>query len=382
MTIAGTRPELIRLSRIIPALDKVCDQTFVWTGQNYAPSLSSLFFNELKVRAPDRVLLNTATTAEYLERDETTFLTGMDFVGALLPAAEKALREAKPDKVLILGDTNSALTAFVAKRMGIPVYHMEAGNRCYDDRVPEEVNRRAIDACSDVLLPYTQRSRDNLLAEGVPARRIFVTGNPIYEVLQDSYFKHEREKWAELKLLEIGLKAGNYCLVTLHRAENVDEPERLKLAVECLRRVATLGLPVVVSTHPRTKDKLEALGLDWSMPVDRVEWEGITWLAPMGFHAFTGLELKARCVITDSGTVQEEACLFGVPAVTMRDTTERPETVECGSNVVTGLDPDRVLSAVASASQPDRCSWSVPDGYAENDVSNRVASILMSEVPR
>jgi len=366
VTVAGTRPELIRLSRVIPALDEVCEHTFVWTGQNYDPRLSDVFFKDLDLRDPDERLGVTPDAPAFVR------------VGQILAESAKVLEEVKPDKVLILGDTNSALSAFVAKRMGIPVYHMEAGNRCYDDRSPEEVNRRVIDACSDVLLPYTQRSRDNLLAEGYPARRIYVTGNPIHEVLR--YYDDKRRKWFPLALHEFDVDVGEYYLVTLHRAENVDDLSRLKWAIDSLCAVQEeFRLPVLVSTHPHTRQRLEGMCLDWSQPTTRVEWRGISWLDPMPFHKFVTLEEHARAVLTDSGTVQEEACLLGVPAITLRDTTERPETVECGSNVVTGLHPDRVVEALHNAE--DR-HWDLPEGYVEERVSKRVAQILLSEVPR
>jgi len=365
VTVAGTRPELIRLSRIIPALDAVCDHHFVWTDQNHRAELSEVFFETMQIRRPDEDL-------GIGRRD-----SAMGFVGALLQQIEASFKKEQPDKVLILGDTNSALSAFVAKRMGIPVYHMEAGNRCYDDRVPEEVNRKVIDACSAVLLPYTNRSRDNLLAEGYPARKIMVTGNPIWEVLE--HYKEQRK--ASCKLPELGLAKGGYFLVTLHRAENVDDVHNLKWALDSLRLVRDKfpNFPMVVSTHPRTKDKLRSFGLKWDPSSSQVDWNGITWLDPLNLHEFTSLEEDAALVLTDSGTVQEEACLFGVPTVTLRNTTERPETVQCGSNVVTGLSPDKVLNGVRAMLGVHH--WQYPEGYKDPFVSGAVARILMSEVP-
>jgi UDP-N-acetylglucosamine 2-epimerase (non-hydrolysing) len=371
MTIAGTRPELIRLSRVIPALDEVCEHVFVWTGQNYDPNLSDLFFEELGVRAPDQAVFT----------NDMRFASAMDWVGSLLGCMKPILENHKPDRVLILGDTNSAMSAYVAKRMGIPVYHMEAGNRCYDDRVPEEVNRRVVDACSDVLLPYTNRSRDNLLAEGYPARKIHVTGNPIWEVLE--HYKDRRVESQGI-LDSVGVGSSPYFLVTAHRAENVDNPTRLKLLVESLERVqSAFEHEMLVSVHPRTLDKLKRTfgGNEWPEgDRDQVEWRGIKWLKPLGFHAFTCLEENATCLLSDSGTVQEEACLFGVPSVTLRDVTERPETVDCGSNILAGVQPARVLAATRAALlSKDR--WQIPEGYNAPGVAKTVAKALVSLYP-
>jgi len=273
----------------------------------------------------------------------------------------------KPDRLLLLGDTNSALSVIIAKRLGIPVYHMEAGNRCYDNRVPEEVNRRVVDACSDVLLPYTERSRQNLLREGIPGERVLVTGNPIFEVLES----HSAMISASTALTRMGLEPGGYFLVTAHRAENVDPGERLRCIAASLDCVAAeFGLPVIVSTHPRTRARIAALdGLQ--------RHPAVRFLDPFGLFDFVRLETSARCVLTDSGTVQEECCIYRVPNVTMRDVTERPETVECGSNIISGVDPRRVLSCVRTAL--DRApSWTPPAEYLAPAVSETVARILLS----
>jgi UDP-N-acetylglucosamine 2-epimerase (non-hydrolysing) len=362
MTIAGTRPELIRLSRIIPALDEVCQHVFVWTGQNYDPNLSDLFFEELGVRAPDKVVFTP----------DMRFASAMDWIGSLIGCMVPVLKSHAPDKVLILGDTNSAMSAYVAKRMGIPVYHMEAGNRCYDDRVPEEVNRRVVDACSTVLMPYTSGARDNLLAEGYPSQRIFVTGNPIQEVL-DHYRKQRRESDV---LERLGLTERKFILATTHRAENVDDPERLQKIAEAFYCCAKqFEMPVIVSTHPRTRSRLEAKpAIKGSILTQEVRW-----LEPMGFHDFTRLEQDAALVITDSGTCQEEACLFHVPAVTIRETTERPETIACGSNVVAGVEPLEVVAAAASFLKREHVGWPVPAEYLEPAWSQNVVRILLSK---
>ncbi len=362
MTIAGTRPELIRLSRIIPALDEVCDHVFVWTGQNYDPKLSDIFFEDLGVRSPD----------ESMFTPDMRFASSMDWVGSLIGFVPKFFKAYAPDKVLILGDTNSAMSAYVAKRMGIPVYHMEAGNRCHDDRVPEEVNRRVVDACSNILMPYTQGARENLLAEGYPCRRIYVTGNPIQEVLD--YYRKQRQESDVLERL--GVAPRKFILATAHRAENVDDPERLQSIAEALYLCAKqFELPVIVSTHPRTRDRLEVKpAIKGSILTQEVRW-----LEPMGFHDFTRLEQEAALVITDSGTCQEEACLFHVPAVTIRESTERPETVACGSNIVAGVRPLDVMEAVASFLKSEHVGWPVPAEYLEPACSKNVVRILLSK---
>ena len=353
LTILGTRPEIIRLSRIIPALDQLCDHVLAHTGQNFDRKLSDIFFDELGVRKPD-FFFNTRVD---------TLATQ---VGQILAETEQLLEKVRPDRLLVLGDTNSALSAFIAKRMGIPVYHMEAGNRCYDDRVPEEVNRRVIDHCSDVLMPYTERSRVNLVREGIEGTRILVTGNPINEVMQ-----HYRPQVDASRVHEqLGVTAGQYVLATFHRAENVDIPERLKAIVEGLRLTAKrLAMPVVCSVHPRTRLRLQQYYLE---PHDK----SLLLLEPLGFFDFVALERDARVVVTDSGTVQEECCILGVPGVTIRDTTERPETVECGSNSLAGVDPEALVRLVEAGSEAGGW-WTVPREYLETRVSATVVNIVL-----
>jgi UDP-N-acetylglucosamine 2-epimerase (non-hydrolysing) len=358
VTVLGTRPEVIRLSRVIEKLDGLCEHTLVHTGQNFDPALSDVFFDELEVRKPDH----------YLGVRGATFAAQ---AGQVLEGCEKVFVDEAPDAVLILGDTNSGLCSVVAKRLGVPVYHMEAGNRCYDDRVPEEVNRRVIDHSSTVLMPYTHRSKENLLREGIEARRIFVTGNPILEVLT-----HHEERIAESAVhARLGLEQGQYFLVTMHRAENVDIEGRLRKLTEALSLVGRRhGLPVVCSLHPRTRDRMKAFGLE----VDEAEGGtgAVRYLEPLGLFDFVALERHARCVLSDSGTVQEECCIFGVPAVTIRDVTERPETIECGSNMLTGADPERIAACVATAlARPP--AWQPPPEYLVRDVSTVVAKIVL-----
>jgi len=353
MTIFGTRPEIIRLSRIIPKLDQHCEHVTVHTGQNYDPGLSDVFLEELGVRTPDR----------YLGVKEGNF--GAQ-IGRILEESEKVLNDHKPDKVLVLGDTNSALSAIIAARMGIPVFHMEAGNRCFDDRVPEEVNRRIIDHSSSVLLPYTARSKENLTDEGIPRERIYVTGNPINEVLEHFQVKIDASKVKA----EHEVSAGDYFLITIHRSENVDDRERLGEILVGLEKVsAKYDKPVLVSVHPRTASKIKEFGL-------KVVDQNIRLLEPLGFFDFVNLEKSAFCVLTDSGTVQEECAIFGVPNATVRDVTERPETLECGSNVISGGDSEAILRAVEIAVNSG-VSWTPPAGYLATGVSETVAKIVL-----
>jgi UDP-N-acetylglucosamine 2-epimerase (non-hydrolysing) len=353
LTVLGTRPEIIRLSRVIEKLDKLCDHVLVHTGQNFDPTLSEIFFNELKVRRPDRQL------------DVRGGTFGKQ-IGQMLDKVDEVLAAENPDRLLILGDTNSGLSAMLAKRRGIPVFHMEAGNRCYDDRVPEEVNRRIIDHSSDVLMPYTERSRLNLLREGIDGRKVFVTGNPIMEVID-----HYGPQIAESSIhKELGVEKGKYVLVTLHRAENVDSKSRLESFLEALNRIQQYcKAPVILSLHPRTRQKIEQFLIRLSNP-------HIRFVDPLGFFSFIALELDAMCVLSDSGTVQEECCIFKVPNVTLRDTTERPETVECGSNILSGAAAESVLRCVKTVlSGPPK--WNPPPEYLEKTVSETVCRILM-----
>lgn len=352
MTILGTRPEVIRLSRIIPKLDALCDQVLVHTGQNYDETLSEIFFHQLGVRAPDHYLGAVGSFGEQ--------------IGRILAEGERVMVAERPDKFLVLGDTNSSLAAIMAKRLQIPVYHMEAGNRCYDDRVPEEVNRRLIDHCSDVLMPYTERSRANLLREGIPNHSIYVTGNPILEVIQ-SY--DDRITGSSI-LSELGLEAKSYILVTTHRAENVDVRDRLVAMAQALDRLQRkYKIPVIVSTHPRTRARIQTFGL-------ALDNRQVRFLPPFGFFEFIMLERNAFCVLTDSGTVQEECCILHVPNVTVRDTTERPETIECGSNVLAGVDPELIERLVDWVTRSD-VSWTPPHEYLVPNVSDRVIRILL-----
>jgi UDP-N-acetylglucosamine 2-epimerase (non-hydrolysing) len=345
LTILGTRPEIIRLSRVIPKLDAVCKHRILHTGQNYDPTLNDIFFNELELRRPDAALSSRGTIAEQL---------AATFVGV-----EKYCQEFKPDAVLVLGDTNSGLAAVVCERMGIPVYHMEAGNRCYDLSVPEEKNRKIIDHVSTINMPYTEFSRQNLLREGLPNNKIFITGNPINEVL--NYYSGAIQHSGILSRLE--LEPYHYVVATTHRAENVDNPERLANILSAFETISQ-DLPIVFSCHPKTQQRIP-------MPLA----SGIIVSKPMGFFDWARLERDSRLAISDSGTVQEEMCLFQKPTITIRATTERPETVMCGSNIVTGLEKSRILECYQQALllQP----WTVPEEYTRKNVSDVVVNIIM-----
>lgn len=351
ITVLGTRPEIIRLSRVIPRLDATSQHVLVHTGQNFDDRLTSLFFRELEVREPDHFLSVRATGFG-------------EQIGQILARCEALFRAERPDTLLVLGDTNSGLAAFVAKRMGIRVAHMEAGNRCYDDRVPEEVNRRVIDHSSSVLMPYTHRSAANLVREGIERQRVFVTGNPIREVLE-----HYGDNIAHADPLgTLDLEPKRFFLVTAHRAETVDDPARLASLAGALNAVAaSYDMPVVMSLHPRTADRMRQYG---------VQQGHVKFLEPLGLFDFVRLEKDAFCVLSDSGTVQEECCIFGVPTVTMRDVTERPETVECGSNILAGVAAERVLPAIDLA-VAGAGTWTPPPEYMATNVSDVVTKIVL-----
>jgi UDP-N-acetylglucosamine 2-epimerase (non-hydrolysing) len=354
MTILGTRPEIIRLRCVIDVLDASCDHVLVHTGQNFDHGLSQLFFDDLGLREPDvHMGVRGSGFAEQ--------------VGQILTRAGALFAEHRPDALLVLGDTNSGLAAVVAKRMGIPVFHMEAGNRCYDDRVPEEVNRRVIDHSSSVLLPYTHRSAENLVREGIERNRLFVTGNPIKEVL-DRYSDRIASSTA---LADLGLAASGFMLATVHRAETVDVEPRLRSLAASLEGVAArYGMPVVCSLHPRTADRMRSYG---------VSADSVRFVEPLGLFDFVALEKAAFCVLSDSGTVQEECCIFGVPTVTLREVTERPETIECGSNILSGIEPESVLSCVDLAVRR-RGGWQPPYEYLVDNVSETVARIIVGHL--
>ncbi|MES1039916.1 non-hydrolyzing UDP-N-acetylglucosamine 2-epimerase [Peribacillus simplex] len=354
MTILGTRPEIIRLSLIIKKLDQYADShILVHTGQNFTTSLSEIFFQQLQVRKPDYVLLNQQKTLG-------------EQLSAIFKNLETILLKEKPDKVLVLGDTNSGLSSILAERLGIPVIHMEAGNRCFDLEVPEEKNRKIIDAVSSLNLPYTPQSKENLLKEGIPSKRIYLSGNPIYEVL--NHYNNEIEQSGILD--KMNLKKEDYFLVTAHRAENVDYEDRLMEIMKGINLVAeTYQKRIICSLHPRTKSRI-----DFSPDLDVHPL--IEFHEPFGFFDFVKLEKSAFCVLTDSGTVQEECCLFHVPAVTIRKTTERPETIESGSNMLSGINAEQIVNCVKVMVNQQK-NWTFPEGYDHKNVSDKVLKIIL-----
>jgi len=356
LTVVGTRPEIIRLAPTIKLLDEFTDHVLVHTGQNYDYELNEVFFEDLGLRRPDH----------FLEAD-TSSLGAV--LGSILVKIERVLLEEKPHAFLVLGDTNSSISAVIAKRLKIPVYHMEAGNRCFDENVPEETNRRLVDHVADYNLVYTEHARRNLLSEGIHPSRITLTGSPMREALEGN----RAAILASDVLSREGLQSGKYFLVSLHREENVDDPERLQFALESFRGLAaTYGLPVLVSTHPRTRVRLG------SQP-DELK-EGIRFHAPFGFNDYVKLQQEARLVLSDSGTISEESSLLGFPAVTLRDAIERPESIDTGAIITAGIEPDSVLDAVKMVlEQLDRgAPPTVPNDYLVTDTSRRVLGFIRS----
>lgn len=358
MTVVGTRPEIIRLSRIIPELDKAFDHQLVHTGQNSHPKLSDIFFEELGLRRPD------------------TFL-GVDNsspIGAIaqtMTGVEAKLLETKHDAVLVLGDTNSAFALMAAKRLGVATFHMEAGNRSFDENVPEEINRRIIDHTADFNLPYNRYSMQNLLREGLEPRKIFISGSPLFEV-----FRHYGADIEGSQVLsELSLREGEYILASFHRQENVDSQRRL---AEILRQLEELadhyGYPIVVSTHPRTSKRLRELS-----------WRGsegkISFLEPFGFFDYCKLQSSSFCVISDSGTVSEESYILGFPAVTLRDSMERQEALDVGSITMAAVGGNSLGDAVEMARRNRDSGLTEPEGYSRHNVSSMVANLIMSVAP-
>lgn len=360
LTVVGTRPELIRLSRIIARLDEVVDHVLVHTGQNYDRQLKDVFFEELGIREPNHFLnVDTSSVGAVL--------------GDTIRKAEQVLILEKPDAVLILGDTNSAMAAIIAKRMYIPVYHMEAGNRSFDENVPEETNRRIVDHVADFNLPYTEHARRNLLAEGLHPRQVVVTGSPMREVLE--YYRSSIE--SSVVLSRLGLQPNAYFLVSAHRQENVDAPSRLAALLDTLRAVRSeWHIPVLVSTHPRTRARLaEFAGFD--------DDPGIVFHEPFGFFDYNKLQLNARCVLSDSGTISEESAILGFPAVTIRDSMERPEALDTGAVVMTGLGSANVLAGIREVTSKGYSgAISLPPEYEVSDASRRVVRFLLSTIER
>lgn len=360
MTILGTRPEIIRLSRTMARLDDYTDHRIVHTGQNYDNELNEIFFEDLGVRKPDHFLgAGGGSLGETL--------------GKILIESERVIQRERPDAVLILGDTNSAISAIMARRMKVPVYHMEAGNRSFDRNVPEETNRKLVDHIADFNLVYTEHARRHLLSEGVAHRRIYLTGSPMREVLD-----HYRPQIEQSDVVErLGLKPRGYFIVSLHREENVDSAERLSSLLGTLNTVAvTYGAPVIVSTHPRTRKRMDALT---GVSLD----PRVQFLKPFGFHDYNRLQMLAQCVVSDSGTIAEEASILVFPAITPRDAIERPEGLDVGCLMMTGLDPDAMLDGIDAVTrmfderEKSGAPQPVPVDYTVTNTSERVVSLIL-----
>lgn len=356
MTILGTRPEIIRLSRVMALLDRHVQHIIVHTGQNYDYELNEVFFNDLEIRKPD-----------YFLQVDTSSLGAV--LGDTLIKIEQVLKKERPDAVLILGDTNSSVAGIMAKRLKIPIFHMEAGNRCFDFNVPEEINRRIIDHIADFNLVYTEHARRHLLSEGLPHRRIYLTGSPMYEVL--TYYMDGIE--ASGILSELSLQDQGYFVVSVHREENVDNPANLEKILTVLNRLAErYDVPVIVSTHPRTRKRLEGL--------QRVQMDPrIRFLKPFGFFDYVHLEMHALCTVSDSGTISEESAVLSFPAVTIREAIERPEALDAGSIILTGLDVDTVLDGVGlvMTEGQERLETEIPAEYRIPDTSWRVLKLIL-----
>jgi len=359
LTLAGTRPELIRLSLIVKKLDNVCDHCFVYTSQNYDPNLSDIFLRDLRIRKPNYVFRKTDSLGEFLSNGFAEF--------------DKILNIERPDKILILGDTNSVLFGILAAKRGLPIYHMEAGNRCFDPAVPEETNRMIIDACSLFNLPYTDNSKENLIREGHSKNYVFKTGNPIREVLE--YYTKDIDE-SDI-LTRLALFSGfneeiydrKYALLSFHRTENVDNPVISKSVVDAVNMIAE-DMPVVYSFHPRTKDQFSKHGIKFSDKVRLID--------PCGFFDFVKLEQNATVVLTDSGTVPEETSLFGVPIIVLRNTTERQELMENGTLILAGTKTEDIMRAYRNIGKMEQKWNGLPD-YDKVNVSEIVIRMLLGQ---
>ncbi|MEZ8382332.1 non-hydrolyzing UDP-N-acetylglucosamine 2-epimerase [Vibrio splendidus] len=357
VSVVGTRPEIIRLSRVLAKLDDHCEHTIVHTGQNYDFELNQVFFDDLGVRKPDYFLDAAGKNAA-------------ETIGQVIIKVDQALEELKPDAMLVLGDTNSCLAAIPAKRRKVPIFHMEAGNRCFDQRVPEETNRRIVDHTADINLTYSSIARDYLLAEGLPADRVIKTGSPMFEVL--NYYMPQIDGSDVLSRLE--LEKGQFFVVSAHREENVDSPKQLAKLAETLNTVAEYyDLPVIVSTHPRTRNRIEAQGIKFH--------QNIQLLKPLGFHDYNHLQKNAKVVLSDSGTINEESSIMNFPALNLREAHERPEGMEEASVMMVGLGVNRVMQALqVLETQPsgnERLLRPVYD-YSMPNVSDKMVRIIHS----
>jgi UDP-N-acetylglucosamine 2-epimerase len=356
MTILGTRPEIIRLSRVMARLDEFTNHIVVHTGQNYDYELNEIFFKDLEIRKPDH----------FLQVDTSSLGAA---VGDIIRKSEEILKKETPDALLVLGDTNSCLAAYMAKRMHIPIFHMEAGNRCFDENVPEETNRRIIDHIADFNLVYTEHARRHLLSEGLPHRRIYLTGSPMKEVLD--YYKPKIEACRIVESLK--LKAESYFIVSTHREENVDNFENLEKIIAILNSLAEkYKLPVIVSTHPRTKKRLEEIKNQTLSPL-------IQFMKPFGFTDYVNLQMNALCTISDSGTISEESAILSFPAISLRNSMERPEAQDTGTIILTGFNPKVVMDSIDLVIKEHKKSvfkTIAPDYLVEN-TSWRVLKLIM-----
>lgn len=359
MTIVGTRPEIIRLSEVIARCDSAFDHVLVHTGQNWDYTLNELFFKDLAIREPNYYL---NSVGEHLGAT----------IGNIINQSYALMVKENPDALLLLGDTNSALSAIAAKRLKIPIFHMEAGNRCFDENVPEEINRRIIDHISDVNLPYTEHARRNLIAEGLKKEYTFVTGSPLTEVLG----KHMDRIKASSILNALQLTAGKYILVSLHREENVDHPEHFKQLMEALNEVATTyQLPIIFSTHPRTQKKIAEHAITFNPLIKNI--------APVGYIDYNHLQLNAFCVLSDSGSLGEEACLLHFPAISVRTATERPEVIDKGGMIMGNISSKSIIHSINTCRLIFRSDslLGVPLDYADITVSSKVVSIIQGYTP-
>jgi UDP-N-acetylglucosamine 2-epimerase (non-hydrolysing) len=357
MTIVGTRPEIIHLASIIKKLDKFCNQILVHTGQNYDYELNKVFFEDLDLREPDYVLNVKSET-----------LHGQ--LGNIIEQTGEIIEKIRPGALLVLGDTNSALSVINAKRLKIPIFHMEAGDRSFDENVPEELNRRIVDHVADINLAYTESSRRNLLREGIHPSKIYVTGSPLREV-----YVSMREKFKTSQILDkLDLKKGFFFTASIHREENVDKKERLELMVKSFNAlVEKYNMPIIVSTHPRTKRRLESLGLDL------ISDKRIVWHKPLGLIDYITLQVNSFCVVSDSGTIHEDSSILNFPAVAIRKSTEKAESIDAGHCVITGLDPVSVLASVeiATSDPVDLIKSPMPVEYTPLNVSSKIVRIIV-----
>ncbi len=359
LTVVGTRPEIIRLSRVMSLLDKHTDHVIAHTGQNYDYELNEIFFKDLELRKPDYFLNVDVSSLEAS-------------VGDIIRKSGELLRKEKPDALLVLGDTNSCLSAYMAKRLHIPIFHMEAGNRCFDFNVPEEINRRVIDHISDFNLVYTEHARRHLISEGLPHRRIYLTGSPMFEVL--NYYKPKIEDSKILENLSLQNPAcGNYFLVSTHREENVDNQRNLHKILTVLNRLCEIyKLPVVVSTHPRTRKRLEDVRDIKINPL-------IQFLKPFGFLDYNKLQMCAKCTLSDSGTISEESSILNFPAISLRQSMERPEAQDAGTIILTGFEPEAVLTSIETTikEHDQNIPKLVSPDYLVPDTSWRVLKLIL-----